>query len=72
MSEQAVFYLCPKCFQVSEVPDDTHPHEMKRYNADKLTDEQRKPLFDAQGKLVTEAPRWFLESIGWIEKTDPT
>jgi hypothetical protein len=29
-----------------------------------LTDEQRKPLMYADGRLASRAPRWFLEAVG--------
>jgi hypothetical protein len=29
-------------------------------------DLRRKPLFDEDGNLRSQAPRWFLEGIGWL------
>jgi hypothetical protein len=58
-----IFYLCPKCFELREGDSEDHPHGMIRFDASRFTDEERKPIFDEKGKLLTHAPAWFLHAI---------
>jgi hypothetical protein len=60
------FYLCPICFAVceSEIACRAHNHRMIWCDPIGLTDEQRKPLMYADGRLASRAPRWFLEAVG--------
>jgi hypothetical protein len=60
------FYLCPVCFAVceSEIACRAHNHPMIGCDPIELTDEQRKPLMYADGRLASRAPRWFLEAVG--------
>lgn len=60
------FYLCPTCFKSSPVEDKTHLHVMLYFGPGTPQDQRRRPLMDAQGRLLTHAPRWFLEAVGWI------
>ncbi len=62
------FYLCPICFAVceSEIACKAHNHQMIWCNPIELTDEQRKPLMYADGRLASRAPRWFLEAVGTL------
>jgi hypothetical protein len=32
-----------------------------------LGDERRKPVYDSYGHIVSRAPRWYMEAVGWIE-----
>lgn len=64
MNTNAIFYLCPYCFEVSEVEGDHHGHRMIRCDAGEPGDERRKPVIDERGNLKSRAPRWFLEAIG--------
>ena len=60
------FYLCPICFAAyeSEIACKAHNHRMIWCDPITLTDEQRKPLMYADGRLASRAPRWFLEAVG--------
>ncbi len=64
MAESTVFYLCPKCFQVCEVPEEDHDHAMVRCDPEALDRDSRMPPVDEHGHLMTRAPRWYLEAIG--------
>jgi hypothetical protein len=64
MNTNAIFYLCPFCFEVSEVEGDHHGQRMVRCDAGQPGDERRKPMMDERGNLKSRAPRWFLEAIG--------
>ena len=71
MVEKQVFCICPKCFSVSDSREECEAceeGEMVQCNVLELSKEQRKPLFDDQGRLLTRAPRWFLEETGVIAK----
>ena len=64
MNASTIFYLCPMCFEVSDVEGQHHGRSMLRCDAGQPGDERRKPLMDARGNLRTHAPRWFLEATG--------
>jgi hypothetical protein len=64
MNANAIFYLCPYCFEVSEAEGDHHGHRMIRCDAGEPGDERRRPVIDERGNLKSRAPRWFLEAIG--------
>lgn len=61
MSEEIEFYICTVCFKIREQAEQCHIF-MVPVKAGKPGDETRKPLTDAEGRLVTHAPRWFLEA----------
>ena len=65
MAGNGEFYLCPICFAVyeSEIACKAHNHQMIWCDPIRLTDEQRKPLMDVDGRLASRAPRWFLEAV---------
>ena len=63
MANPQIFYLCPKCFKLTEDDEEGHRHGLMRFDAKKLSEEQRKPLFDENGRLVTRAPIWFLDAV---------
>lgn len=63
MPPPLIFYLCPKCFELREGDAETHPHGMMRFDASQWTEEERRPLFDEYGKLLTRAPAWFLHAL---------
>lgn len=64
MNANTTFYLCPICFETSEVEAKQHGHPMLRCDAGQPGDERRKPVMDERGNLKSRAPRWFLEAIG--------
>jgi hypothetical protein len=64
MNANTTFYLCPMCFEVSEVEREHHGHRMICCDAGQPGDERRKPVIDERGNVKSHAPRWFLEAIG--------
>jgi hypothetical protein len=64
MNGRIIFYLCPYCFEVSQVAGDHHGHRMVLCDAGQPGDERRKPVIDERGNVKSHAPRWFLEAIG--------
>ena len=66
MSTVSLFYLCPVCFNACEDPQECHQHEMLSCDPGMPDNERRRPLMDTSGRLHTRAPRWFLETVGWI------
>jgi hypothetical protein len=66
MENESVFYICPVCFQVCDTEQECHAHRMVECDAGEFGDERRKPVSDRFGNLVSRAPRWFLEAVGWI------
>jgi hypothetical protein len=64
MSADCTFFLCPTCFEASEVERTDHPHRMIRCNPGTPGDERRKPVMNGKGAVKTHAPRWFLEAVG--------
>jgi|GEM_PF-3520281 len=65
-SYEEIFYLCPTCFEVCLVPREGHPHRMLACRAGELGDERRKPPMDPHGRLLSRAPRWYLEAAARI------
>lgn len=66
MNTHYMFYLCPTCFESRETEDTAHMHVMLCCDPGLPADERRRPLIDTVGRLHTRAPRWFLETVGWI------
>lgn len=60
MKSSDVFYLCPTCFAALTQNADNHAHRMIAVPILNLPLDQRRPLSDAQGRLLTQAPRWFV------------
>ncbi|WP_423225036.1 hypothetical protein [Candidatus Amarolinea aalborgensis] len=60
MNSSDVFYLCPTCFAALTQHEDNHAHRMIAVPILNLPLDQRRPLSDAQGHLLTQAPRWFV------------
>lgn len=60
MKSSDVFYLCPTCFVALTKNEDNHAHRMIAVPIRNLPLDQRRPLSDAQGRLLTQAPRWFV------------
>ena len=63
MDHREVFYLCPICFRVCESEAECHDHVMILCDTGQIGDERRKPIEDRDGKLVSRAPRWYLEAV---------
>ena len=66
--EEHTILFCPKCFQICESTTHEHDHEVILCEVGKVGDARRKPIYDSRGRLMTRAPRWFLESIGWVKR----
>lgn len=64
MNGNQAFYLCPTCFEATERLDPHHRHKMLYIEPARFDDEQRKPVMDKHGRLLTRAPRWFLQAVG--------
>ena len=63
MKSHYIFYICPTCFNTNESQADCHGRAMMKYDACEFTNEQRKPVADAQGRFKSRAPRWFVDAV---------
>lgn len=59
--EHAVFYMCPVCFRTSSKAEACHNKPMLHCSAGHWGDDCRKPLMASNGRLLTRAPRWWLQ-----------
>ena len=57
MTSSDTFYLCPTCFVATTQDVHCHEHRMIVISALSLYAEQRRPLSDPGGRLLTQAPR---------------
>ena len=55
-------YICRTCHRVGQRPLTCHPRASVKCNAGVPGDERSMPLFDAQGHLVTRAPKWWVDA----------
>lgn len=62
MTSSDPFYLCPTCFAASTRDQHLHEHRMITVSLRGMEVDQRRPLVDASGRLLTRAPRWFVAS----------
>ena len=67
MDTNRIFFICPVCFQTCETEPECHAHKMIECNVDELDDNMRKPIRDNFGNMVSRAPRWYMEAVGWIQ-----
>jgi hypothetical protein len=58
----AEFYICPTCFNVKETPGTCHEHPMIHCQEMAIADKRRRPEMDEEGRLQSDAPRWFLQA----------
>lgn len=63
---KVTIYICPTCFETSARKEKSHLHPMLLCNIGELGDECRKPVKDQYGRLVSRAPRWYLEALGTL------
>ncbi|MDQ4076085.1 MAG: hypothetical protein M3220_07540 [Chloroflexota bacterium] len=57
-----IVYICEICFRASDTPDTCcGGHRMVRCDAGEPGSERSRPLYDDEGRLLTHAPRWWLE-----------
>lgn len=61
MTSSETFYLCPTCFAATQ-DQRHHEHGMIVVPGRDLDAYQRRPITDAGGRLLTQAPRWFVAS----------
>lgn len=62
MSARLSFYFCPICFAASRHEDLCHEHKMVAILLQPADNLQRRPISDGEGRLLSQAPRWFLEA----------
>ncbi len=55
-------YICRVCHRVGQRPPECHPGNAVECDAGTPGDERSKPLFDERGRLVTRAPKWWVEA----------
>ena len=67
--KEFVFFLCTRCFRIRDTNPEGHEHNMIRLDTRELSEDQRKPLFDQHGNLVSRAPVWYLEAIDEIRES---
>ncbi len=60
-------YVCPECLKVSEIAGACHGKDMICCYTGEWGDERRKPVTDPYDRLLSRAPRWYLEAVGWIQ-----
>lgn len=68
MKERTV-YICRVCHLVGTRPLTCHSGQSVRCSAGAAGDERSKPLFDAQGRLVTRAPKWWVDACFRAKRT---
>ena len=66
MGNEVEIYICPVCFQVCETERECHQHKMLACNTGQIGDARRKPVTNNQGRIVSRAPRWYAEAVGWL------
>jgi hypothetical protein len=57
-----VIYICRTCHRVGQRALTCHPGKSVKCDAGAPGDERSMPLFDASGRLVTRAPKWWVEA----------
>ncbi|MBI5305625.1 MAG: hypothetical protein HY868_26080 [Chloroflexi bacterium] len=55
-------YVCRVCHRVGARTLTCHVGKSAKCNAGAPGDERAKPLYDAQGNLVTRAPKWWVDA----------
>jgi hypothetical protein len=63
--------ICLYCFQVCEDPDGCHASPVLECKPGQPGSLRRKPVMDRSGRILSRAPRWFLEATGWINALAP-
>ncbi len=62
-SSQQAFYMCVMCFNASEEPGECHVRPLLKVECGPPGDESTLPVTTPDGKLVTRAPRWWVEQV---------
>jgi hypothetical protein len=55
-------YICRTCHRVGQRALTCHPGQSVKCDAGTPGDERSMPLFDQGGRLVTRAPKWWVEA----------
>ncbi|MBI5649867.1 MAG: hypothetical protein HZC40_05375 [Chloroflexi bacterium] len=55
-------YICRVCHNVGARPLHCHRNQSRKCEIGQPGDERSQPLFDAEGQLVTRAPKWWVEA----------
>jgi hypothetical protein len=71
MMSNKILYICPSCFTVCETPVEEHSHRVIECYVGESNDIRRKPITDKYGRLVSRAPRWYLEACQRIPAWTP-
>lgn len=71
MEKDSVFYICPVCFQTCDTEIECHRHQMVECVPGKAGTYRRQPVHDSSGRLVSRAPRWYMEAVGWVKAGPP-
>lgn len=58
------FYMCSVCFEISQEGLICHGRPMMHCDAGEAGSARRKPMTDQSGRMLSPAPRWFLEAVG--------
>jgi hypothetical protein len=65
------FFICPMCFRICDADQECHQHRTLRVDAGPPGDARRQPVNDRFGRMVSRAPRWYLEATGRIPAWTP-
>ncbi len=62
MTTNLTVYICRTCHRVDQRPMTCHPGQSIKCDTGAFGDERSRPLFDEQGRLVTRAPKWWVDA----------
>lgn len=63
MNSEVEFYICSVCFMTGGVRRSHHQRQMIHFGSLPPGHDLLKPQMDAEGRLETRAPRWFLNGL---------
>jgi hypothetical protein len=61
MSESRIVFICERCLLAAGSAGECCDQPRTRYDAGEPGSEMSQPLYDEEGRLLTHAPRWWLE-----------
>ncbi len=61
-------YICRVCHRVGQRPLSCHAGKSVKCDAGAPGDERSKPLFSADGHLLTRAPKWWVDACFHTKK----
>lgn len=62
--EKPTFYICPVCFNTSEVPKTCH---VEMISCDAENPEDCKPVKNQYGQYHSRAPLWFVRAVSKLD-----